>query len=117
MFTSVVMSSNFIHVKNIDFQKRSTKNSLSQRLFECRFEGVQHQHLLSILWNLNASFLLQVLIIGGGVGGTVREVTKHPLVESITVCDIDQVRKCVHLIFNPIKSLVHTKYAFFFSPC
>lgn len=33
----------------------------------------------------------QVLIIGGGVGGTLREVSKHPLVESIAVCEIDQV--------------------------
>lgn len=33
----------------------------------------------------------KVLVIGGGDGGVVREVTKHPLVESVTLCEIDQV--------------------------
>nr|ALJ10923.1 spermidine synthase [Dolomedes sulfureus] len=32
----------------------------------------------------------KVLIVGGGDGGVVREVTKHPLVESITLCEIDE---------------------------
>lgn len=32
---------------------------------------------------------LRVLIIGGGDGGTVREVAKHPQVESIVLCEID----------------------------
>lgn len=31
-----------------------------------------------------------VLIVGGGDGGVVREVTKHPLVESVTLCEIDE---------------------------
>jgi spermidine synthase len=31
-----------------------------------------------------------VLIIGGGDGGVAREVAKHPLVKSITQCEIDQ---------------------------
>lgn len=32
----------------------------------------------------------KVLIIGGGDGGVVREVVKHPSVESVTLCEIDQ---------------------------
>lgn len=34
----------------------------------------------------------QVLVIGGGDGGVVREVVKHPSVESVTMCEIDEVR-------------------------
>ncbi len=32
----------------------------------------------------------QVLIVGGGDGGTLREVLKHPEVEQAVLCDIDQ---------------------------
>jgi len=32
----------------------------------------------------------KVLIIGGGDGGVVRECVKHPLVESVTLCEIDE---------------------------
>ncbi len=32
----------------------------------------------------------QVLIIGGGDGGTVREVLKHPSVERVVLCEIDR---------------------------
>lgn len=33
----------------------------------------------------------QVLIIGGGDGGVLREVIKHPSVESVVQCEIDEV--------------------------
>lgn len=33
-----------------------------------------------------------MLIIGGGDGGVLREVVKHPLVESVVQCEIDEVR-------------------------
>uniref|UniRef100_H2YMD7 Spermidine synthase n=1 Tax=Ciona savignyi TaxID=51511 RepID=H2YMD7_CIOSA len=32
-----------------------------------------------------------VLVIGGGDGGVIREILKHPSVESVTQCEIDQV--------------------------
>ncbi|XP_053704720.1 spermidine synthase isoform X2 [Synchiropus splendidus] len=32
----------------------------------------------------------KVLIIGGGDGGVLREVVKHPLVESVVLCEIDE---------------------------
>ncbi|NWU58013.1 SPEE synthase, partial [Dromas ardeola] len=34
--------------------------------------------------------LCQVLIIGGGDGGVLREVVKHPTVESVVQCEIDE---------------------------
>lgn len=33
-----------------------------------------------------------MLIIGGGDGGVLREVVKHPTVESVVQCEIDEVR-------------------------
>lgn len=36
-------------------------------------------------------FFLQVLVIGAGDGGVIRDVSKHPLVESIVQCEIDEV--------------------------
>lgn len=33
-----------------------------------------------------------MLIIGGGDGGVLREVVKHPAVESVVQCEIDEVR-------------------------
>ena len=32
-----------------------------------------------------------VLVIGGGDGGVLREVAKHPLVKEIHLCEIDEV--------------------------
>ena len=34
----------------------------------------------------------RVLVIGGGDGGVLREVVKHPSVEEAVLCDIDEVR-------------------------
>ena len=36
-------------------------------------------------------FIFQVLVVGGGDGGVIREVSKHPAVESIVQCEIDEV--------------------------
>ena len=36
-------------------------------------------------------FPRQVLVIGGGDGGAVREVAKHPEVKEIHQCEIDEV--------------------------
>ena len=35
----------------------------------------------------------QVLVIGAGDGGVIREVAKYPTVESIVQCEIDEVDK------------------------
>ena len=37
--------------------------------------------------------VLQVLVIGGGDGGAVRELTRHPAVKEVTMCEIDEVCK------------------------
>lgn len=42
----------------------------------------------------------QVLIIGGGDGGVLREVVKHPLVESVVLCEIDEVGATTLLIYD-----------------
>jgi spermidine synthase len=34
---------------------------------------------------------LQVLVIGGGDGGVLREIARHGSVESIDICEIDQL--------------------------
>jgi len=39
-----------------------------------------------------SSFLLsQVVVIGGGDGGVLREIAKHDSVKEITICEIDKV--------------------------
>lgn len=43
----------------------------------------------------------QVLVIGGGDGGTVRELLKHDFIESITLCEIDQLVVDVSREFLP----------------
>jgi spermidine synthase len=35
--------------------------------------------------------VLQVLIVGGGDGGVLREVAKHPCVDLIHMCEIDKM--------------------------
>lgn len=35
--------------------------------------------------------LLQVLVIGGGDGGVLREVSRHSSVEQIDICEIDKM--------------------------
>jgi spermidine synthase len=36
-------------------------------------------------------FFLQVLVIGGGDGGVLREVSRHSSVEQIDICEIDKM--------------------------
>ena len=40
---------------------------------------------------MKAVIPFQVLVIGGGDGGAVREVAKHPEVKEIHQCEIDEV--------------------------
>ncbi len=35
---------------------------------------------------------IQVLVVGGGDGGVLREIGKHPMVEEMHICEIDEVR-------------------------
>ena len=46
---------------------------------------------------------LQVLVIGGGDGGAIREALKHPEVEEVYICEIDgviELRDIMHLQFT-----------------
>jgi spermidine synthase len=51
-------------------------------------------------------FYFQVLIIGGGDGGVLREVVKHPQVSSVYMCEIDEVG--YHLCYLRRYILSHT---------
>lgn len=52
-----------------------------------------------------------VLVIGGGDGGTVREVLKHPEVERVDVCEIDEevVKVCMKFLPSLASSFNHPK--------
>ncbi len=52
-------------------------------------EYVYHEMISHVPLNTHAD-PRQVLIIGGGDGGTLREVTKHPSVEKATLVEIDE---------------------------
>ena len=41
--------------------------------------------------------LVQVVVIGGGDGGVLREIAKHDSVKEITICEIDKVRTTLSL--------------------
>ena len=44
-----------------------------------------------LVYLFSLRFFPQVLIIGGGDGGVAREVLKHSCVESVHMCEIDEV--------------------------
>jgi len=46
----------------------------------------------------------KVLIIGGGDGGVVREVVKHPIVEEVVMCEIDEAVVDISKRFLPFMS-------------
>ncbi len=67
----------------------------------CGFIFVHRINVIWRNWNCLVVFphsVRQVLIIGGGDGGVLREVVKHPLVESVVQCEIDEV--CIQLNLN-----------------
>ena len=39
-----------------------------------------------------------MLVIGGGDGGAIREAVKHPEVEEVHICEIDEVNELKHLL-------------------
>jgi spermidine synthase len=47
-----------------------------------------------------------VLVIGGGDGGVVREVLKHESVEKVVLCDIDEVPSLHSLFFARTIALI-----------
>lgn len=47
--------------------------------------------LFNILFNDFFMFFIQVLVVGGGDGGVLREVARHSSVEHIDICEIDKM--------------------------
>ena len=71
-------------------------------------------------WNLyvakySTSNNLQVLVVGGGDGGVIREVSKHPAVESIVQCEIDEVSEKVVVWLTVLIKLLWSFLSFIFS--
>ena len=52
--------------------------------------GFSYQEMITHLAMNSHPDPKKVLVIGGGDGGVLREVTKHPSVESAVLCDIDE---------------------------
>lgn len=48
--------------------------------------------LLNFKWHVVLSLTgLQVLVVGGGDGGVLREVSRHKSIEQIDICEIDKL--------------------------
>lgn len=45
---------------------------------------------------------MQVLLVGGGDGGVLREISRHSSVEHIDICDIDTmvIYRCKYDVFS-----------------
>lgn len=55
-------------------------------LLNCRTRLI---HIIGLLKSTLTFMVLQVLVIGGGDGGVLREVSRHSSVEQIDICEID----------------------------
>ena len=67
----------------------------------------QNDSLMTSHPDYRTTVCIQVLIIGGGDGGVLREVVKHPLVASVVQCEIDEV--CVkQRIISKITAVAHS---------
>lgn len=77
-------------------------------------EFVYHE-LIAHIPALLHPFPKNVVVIGGGDGGTVRELVKHPSVEKITLCEIDKVVVEASKEFFPniAKDITHPKVDLF----
>ena len=65
---------------------------LDEKIQVTEFDEFAYQEMIAFL-PLNCHKNPEnVLIIGGGDGGVAREVVKHPLVKSVTQCEIDEVK-------------------------
>ncbi|GAB6018562.1 hypothetical protein CHUAL_000257 [Chamberlinius hualienensis] len=54
------------------------------------FDEFSYQEMISFLPLNSHPDPRQVLVIGGGDGGVIREVVKHPAVQSVHLCEIDE---------------------------
>ncbi|GIY79329.1 spermidine synthase [Caerostris extrusa] len=98
--------------KSLNNQK-DKRNSLPKRLQAMSLaKGYTTKYLFAFV-----SKLTKVLIIGGGVGGVIREVSKHPLVESVAICELDKVVYEASQKFLPFmaKGFNNSKYKLYFA--
>jgi spermidine synthase len=51
---------------------------------------------------------MQVLVVGGGDGGVLREISRHSSVEHIDICEIDQM--VIDVSADLVKPFLHHKY-------
>ncbi|KAF1744934.1 hypothetical protein MXB_4036, partial [Myxobolus squamalis] len=54
------------------------------------FDEFVYQEMISLLPTNSHKCPQDVLVIGGGDGGVLRELDRHPLVKKVTLCEIDQ---------------------------
>jgi len=45
---------------------------------------------------------MQVLVVGGGDGGVLREIARHDSVDTIDICEIDQLVIDVRMVTLPM---------------
>ena len=98
--------------KAVHFSQNNTKNSIIwHATIPCWLIMYYSSCLINIIYNINLILLIifQVLLIGGGDGGILREISRHSSVEHIDICEIDTM-----LIDVSISS---TTYARFFVAC
>jgi spermidine synthase len=50
---------------------------------------------------------MQVLVVGGGDGGVLREIARHDSVDTIDMCEIDQLVIDVRMITLPVLKIEH----------
>lgn len=83
-------------IANLPLCSHPSPKKVSLRFILLKFSGVAvRQHTRDKPCFLSCPStrfcFLQVLIIGGGDGGVLREVVKNPLVDSVVLCEIDEV--------------------------
>lgn len=88
-----------------------------------KIEFLRCPHEFDYFIMLNAiKSLVQVLVVGGGDGGVLREVSRHSSVEHIDICEIDKMVIDVSIGSPPFVYLIVEKFCvnhfnFFFLRC
>lgn len=66
------------------------------------FSCLVHSHFTKLI--------MQVLVVGGGDGGVLREISRHSSVEHIDICEIDQM--VIDVSDDLVKPFLHHKLPF-----
>ncbi|MDA8334788.1 MAG: polyamine aminopropyltransferase [Peptococcaceae bacterium] len=89
---------NLLHIEKTDYQELAVieHKDLGRVLFldsviqtSTRDEFVYHEMISHVPMNTHPH-PRRVLVVGGGDGGTVREIVKHPTVEKVVLAEIDE---------------------------